>query len=433
MNISILTLFPELYETFTTTSLVGKAQQTGRVSFDITSLMSFCAPKQRVDAPAYGPGAGMVIKPEVIQQGIEQQEKKHGKSFNIFFSPQGKKVTQPFLNDLARKLCNAEHITLFAPRYEGIDSRVEEVYADEVISIGDFVVMGGDIPAMLFLEGFLRLLPGIVGKQESIEHESFMGPFLDYPLYTEPVEWQGLRVPDIVRSGNHGAIEQWRSDQAAHKSVIHRFDWVRSHVVTEQDRKQAAEHIPPHYVALLHEEIDLPDGSVGTTSITTLDIHDIARSSATYGIEEYFLVSPLKDQKRIAETVLGFWNSDTGISYNPARHKAVRRVSVKEHLSDAIDAIEASTGKKPLIIATSARGHKYPEKALNYYQQDRVWSQDRPVLLVLGTGGGIADSVMSTVDYILEPVEGFSDFNHLSVRTAAGIILDRWLGINLKN
>lgn len=433
MNISILTLFPELYTSFTSTSLVGRAVDAGRVSFDVRSLLSFCAPKERVDAPAYGPGAGMVIRPEVIQKGIEHQERKHGKSFNIFFSPQGTKLTQPYLNNLAKQLESVDHITLFAPRYEGIDSRVEAHYADEVLSIGDFVVMGGDTPAMLFLEGFLRLLPGVVGKQESIEHESFMGPFLDYPLYTEPLEWHGMRVPDIVRSGNHEAIDTWRRQEAAHKSVVHRFDWVRSHVTSDEDRKLAASYIPPHFVALLHEQIDLPNGTVGTTSITTIDIHDIARSSATYGIEGYFLVTPLVDQKKMAETVIGFWHSDAGISYNPSRHEALRRVSTCDHVADAIQAVVEKTGKKPILIATSARGHKYPEKALTYSDQEQVWQQDRPVLFLLGTGGGIADSVMSTVDYILDPVEGFSDFNHLSVRTAAGVIFDRWLGINLKD
>ena len=104
---------------------------------------------------------------------------------------------------------------LIASRYEGIDERVLDEYADEVISIGDYVLMGGDLPAQVTLESLARLWPGVVGKHESVEEESFSGPFLDYPEYTEPVEWQGYRVPDIVRSGNHGAIAQWRSDQAA--------------------------------------------------------------------------------------------------------------------------------------------------------------------------------------------------------------------------
>lgn len=433
MNISILTLFPQLYEPFVSTSLIGKAQKTHSLSFDICSLMSFCEPKERVDSPAFGPGAGMVIRPEAIQKGIEQQEQRHGKSFKIFFSPQGKKLTQPYLNELVEKLKDVQHITLFASRYEGIDARVEAEYADEVISVGDFVVMGGDVPAMLFLEGFLRLIPGVVGKQESIEHESFMGPFLDYPVYTEPVDWKGHVVPDIIRSGNHQAIEDWRSAQAVKKSVMTRFDWVRSHVHSTEDRKKAAQVIPSHFVALLHEEIDLPHGQVGTTSVTTLDIHDIARSCATFGIQNYYLVTPLKDQQRIVQTLLSFWRSDTGIDYNPSRHEAVNRVEMRDHWHQVIEAIEEKTGKKPVVIATSARGHAFPEKSINFSQQDKVWALGRPVLLLLGTGGGMARSVMEKVDFILDPIEGFTDFNHLSVRTAAGILLDRWLGINIRD
>ena len=337
---------------------------------------------------------------------------------------------------------------LVAPRYEGMDARVEEKYADELISVGDFVLMGGDLPAMMFIEGLLRYFPGVVGKQESVELDSFSGPFVDYPEYTEPVEWEGMKVPDIVRSGNHGAIEQWRNEQAAKKSVIHHWNWVRSYPLDKKQKALTRDNVPPHYAVLMHDEIDLPSGEVGTTSITTIDIHDIARSARTYNLEQFFLVTPLSDQREIAQVMLKFWKEGVGKTYNPDRHEAVKRVDIRDSLAQAIEAIEKQpypfvvsdsqgesyrtiTGVRPIVIGTSARTVE-GVPTISFYDQEKIWSQDRPVLIVFGTGGGLAESALQQCDYVLGPIDGLSDFNHLSVRSAAAIVFDRWLGLNPK-
>ena len=134
------------------------------------------------------------------------------KAFKIFFSPRGQKVDQRVLETIAARAQESNHLMLIAGRYEGMDARVEDEYADMILSMGDFVIMGGDLPVMILVEGVLRLLPQVVGKEESVERESFSGPWVDFPSYTEPVEWQGKRVPDVLRSGNHAAIEMdsWR-------------------------------------------------------------------------------------------------------------------------------------------------------------------------------------------------------------------------------
>ena len=290
MIISIISVFPEIHQKFIELSLVGKAVEKGLIKFNLVRFADFCQPKTRIDGPTCGPGAGMIIKPAVVAQAIEQCQQQFGPGFKVFFSPQGLQLSQPLLHAIATKLqeqgaTTAEsttsdpanttpHLILVCPRYEGMDERVQDHYADVVVSIGDYVLMGGDLPAQVFLEGLLRLFPGIIGDWSSVEHESFSGPFLDHPEYGLPVEWNGKAIPDIVRSGNHAAIEQWRQQAAAHKTVLNRFDWFRSANPTEADIKLARQHIPPHYVALMHTDIQLRNGTIGTTSVVSIDLHD---------------------------------------------------------------------------------------------------------------------------------------------------------------
>ena len=431
MNISILTLFPGLYEPFLSSSLIGRARESEIVDFDLASFFSYVEPKKRIDAPTFGPTAGMLIKPEITQVAIEDLESKHGPAYKIFFSPHGKKLDQKKARELAHKIQEKLHVMLVCSRYEGMDARVEEYYADEIISIGDYVLMGGDLPAMVLLEAVLRYVPGVIGKQDSVEQDSFSGPFVDYPEYTEPVNWKDISVPDIVRSGNHGQIEKWRLDKAVQRTVIHHFDWFRSSRLTQQQRNLAQKHIPSHYAALLHSQVQLRSGEVGNTSVTSLDLHDIARSARTYDIKQYFMMTELVDQQRIVRRFLEFWESSAAIDYNPHRHEAVSRISIASTLNEIIAVIEKNEGKAPIIIATSAR-QVSENKFITFYDQELIWAENRPVLLLLGTGGGLGPEQIEKSDYVLVPIEGLSDFNHLSVRSAAAIIFDRWLGLSIK-
>ena len=431
MKISILTLFPNLYDQFLKTSLVARAQEKNIVQFNVSSFFSYTEPKKRIDAPTFGPGAGMLLKPEIVEKAIDDNDSKSGVSYKIFFSPHGKKLDQKLALDLSKRISKEKHVMLVCPRYEGMDARVEEYYADEIISIGDYVLMGGDLPCMVLLEALLRLIPGVVSKEESVEQESFSSAFVDYPEYTEPVEWKGMKVPDIVRSGNHAEIKKWRSEQAVQRTVIDHFDWLSSHVTSSLDKKLSIATIPSHYVALMHSDVILRDGIPGTTSVTSLDLHDIARSACTYAIEHYFIVTPLVDQQKIVQKMLDFWMSDWAISYNPHRHEAVSKIMVIDTLDAMINQIEQWHGKKPVLIATSAHDTELSQK-ITYNDQGLVWKLGHPVLFLLGTGGGLSIDLLHRCDFVLTPIEGFSDFNHLSVRSAAAIILDRWLGISLK-
>ena len=437
MKISLVTLFPDLYTPFLQASLVRRAQEKGAISCDVVSMLGVCAPKERVDGPTFGHGPGMLIRPEVIERVVEAQEAKQGKAFKIFFSPHGKKLTQPLLHELSAKIkAQGNHLMTIAARYEGIDARAEEYYADEIISVGDFVLMGGDLPAMMLLEGLLRLIPGVIGTQESVSEDSFTGPFVDYPHYTAPVEWKNLKVPDVIRSGDHAAMEQWRQQEAVKRTVAHHFGWVRSQKLTPKERELVHNAMPKHYVALMHTGVILPNETEGTTSVTSIDMHDLARSTKTFGIEHYFVVSSLEDQQKIVGKLLEFWQEGAGVTYREDRHEALKQVSCEKSLDAVIAFIEKKEGKKPLIVVTSAHeqnGGVAEEKNITYYDQEKVWAHQRPVLILFGTGNGLGPSVMQQADYVLVPIEGFSSFNHLSVRSAAAIILDRWLGIQRIN
>lgn len=454
MNISILTLFPELYSEFLKASIIGKAQEKNKINAELVNFIDFCRvrrssedgslerslgkPRERVDAPTFGPGPGMLIRPEVVESAITQQEQKFGSAFKIFFSPHGQKLDQNLFKKLSSKLSEQKHIMLLASRYEGMDARVEEYYADEVISLGDFVLMGGDLPAMCFLEGFLRLIPGIVGNSQSVEHDSFSGPLVDHPEYTEPLEFKGMQVPEVIRSGNHALIKDFREKEAIKRTLNGHFDWLRSSPLTKEIKAKVKEYIPKHYSVLMHGDILLKDKTVGTSSVTSLDIHDIARSSMTYGIEKYYIVTPLKDQQTIVQTLLDFWNIGHGIEYNIHRHNAIKMVRLQNNLDEVIASIENEQGQKPLLIATSAKYHpstgsgRTDSQYITYFDQSKVWESKRPVLFIFGTGHGLADYILDRCDFILEPLNGFSNFNHLSVRSAAAVIFDKWLGFNIK-
>lgn len=429
MKVSILTVFSELYRPFVATSLIRRAQEKGLISVDIDNFFSFVEPKERIDAPVFGHGPGMLIKPMVVEKAIEAKEGNSGPAFKIFFSPQGTKLDQSVVSKIAKQAQAAGHLMLVAGRYEGMDARVEQVYADMTISVGDFVLMGGDLAALTLLEAVLRLVPGVVGKVESVEDESFSGAFVEYPHYTEPVVWKGLEVPEVIRSGNHAAMAKWRNAKAACNTVVHHFDWIRTRVLEPKDKKIAEKYIPAHYTALLHNDVLIGDDmQQGTTSVTSLDIHDIARSSRTYGIKGYFIVTHLVDQQKIVQRLLDFWMND-GVEYNASRHEAVNRVQLAHNLDEVVAVIERIEGKKPLVIATSARDTEH-RNIISFFDQEKVWMLDRPVLFIFGTGRGITQERLAASDFLLKPVKAFSEYNHLSVRSAVAIVLDRWLGIN---
>ncbi|HEX5936384.1 MAG TPA: tRNA (guanosine(37)-N1)-methyltransferase TrmD [Actinomycetota bacterium] len=220
MRIDVFTVFPSILESPLHESLLGRAIAQGIVDVRVHDLRSWTDDRHRsVDDEAYGGGPGMVLKPEPIFRAVESLDPDRGRV--LLLTPAGRRLDQAFVRELGRE----PHLTLLCGRYEGVDERVVEGLPAEEVSIGDYVLAGGELPALVLIEAVTRLVPGVIGKEESHERDSFAEPRrLDHPHYTRPPEFRGMPVPDVLRSGDHGAIERWRRDAAASKTRRNRPD-----------------------------------------------------------------------------------------------------------------------------------------------------------------------------------------------------------------
>ena len=239
LQIDVLTIFPELFGPFFETAFVGHAQRQGVLAIAAHDLRQWTTDRHRsVDDSPYGGGAGMVMTPEPLVTAIEALvgPKGPGRTTRvIYLSPQGEPLSQARLEAFARE----EALLFVCGRYEGVDERVLELAVDEELSAGDYVLSGGELPAMVVIEGLVRLLPGVLGNPDSIETESFRGgALLEGPHYTRPPIYRGLSVPDVLRSGDHAEIAAWRKRQAKSRTLARRPDLIRGPArVTESEVK----------------------------------------------------------------------------------------------------------------------------------------------------------------------------------------------------
>ena len=219
-TVNLLTIFPDIFESFLKTSLVGKSISRGLLKTTVTNIRDFSAPPHnKVDDTPYGGGAGMVMLPEPLVASIEAVKAQDPQTHVVLLSPSGDRFTQV----KAKQLSERPSVTFVCGRYEGIDQRVIDLAIDEEISVGDFVVMGGEVPSMLVIEACLRLQPGVLHNAESTSHESFSpelagGELVEAPQYTRPENFRGRTVPPILLSGNHKAIAEWRLKEAKAKT-----------------------------------------------------------------------------------------------------------------------------------------------------------------------------------------------------------------------
>ena len=224
MRIDIVSIFPEFFSVLDV-SLVGKARQKGLVSTSVTDLRDFTYDVHRtVDDSPYGGGAGMVMKPEPWGEAIDSIIGDETSAVLVVPSPAG----EPFTQAIARELAAQEHLVFACGRYEGIDQRVMDHYGSRIrvrpLSLGDYVLNGGEVATMAFIEAITRLIPGMVGNPESLVEESHEDGLLEYPSYTKPQLWRELEVPEILRSGNHAAIAAWRREQQIERTKAIRPD-----------------------------------------------------------------------------------------------------------------------------------------------------------------------------------------------------------------
>jgi tRNA (guanine37-N1)-methyltransferase len=222
MKIDVLTLFPAMFAGPLDESIIMRARKSGRLDLKIHNLRDWTHDKHRtVDDRPFGGGPGMLLKPEPIFEAVESLKRERTRV--ILLSPSGRKFDQ----GIARELAGQDDLLLVTGHYEGFDGRIREALADDELSIGDYVLTNGALPAMVVIDAVTRLLPGVLGDDESSHDESFSHGRLEYPQYTRPAEFRGLKVPEVLVSGNHAGIEKWRREQAEQRTRERRPDLLK--------------------------------------------------------------------------------------------------------------------------------------------------------------------------------------------------------------
>ena len=241
MRIDVLTLFPEIFAGPLRASLLGKAQERGLMSVHVWNLRDFTTDRHHTaDDQPYGGGPGMVLKPEPIFNAMDRLRGLNRLNRIVLLTPQGR----PFTQALAHELADQRDLVLLCGRYEGVDQRVTDELVTDEISIGDYVLGGGELPALVIIEAVTRLVPGVVGNAESVATDSFADGLLGVPQYTRPVTYRGRTVPDVLRSGDHAAVARWRRQQALWKTRRVRPDLLARADLSDADRALLAEEPP---------------------------------------------------------------------------------------------------------------------------------------------------------------------------------------------
>lgn len=238
MKFDILTLFPGMFNGPFDESIIKRGKEKQLIDICLHNIRDYATDRhQTADDAPYGGGAGMVMKVEPLAACIDSVKALHPASSVVMTSPQGRRLTHRVAADLSKR----EGLIIICGRYEGIDERIRELYVDDDISLGDFVLSGGEIAAMAIVDAVTRLIPGVLGSEESAESDSFCDGLLEYPQYTRPAEFRGLKVPDTLLSGNHELIRKWRRLESFRKTRSLRPDLLEKVELDKKDRKMLAE------------------------------------------------------------------------------------------------------------------------------------------------------------------------------------------------
>lgn len=258
MKYYVLTLFPEMIEQGLGTSIMGRAQAQGAISLKTVNIRDFSENKHgHVDDYPYGGGAGMVMQPGPVYRSIEMVEQEIGHPVRVLYmTPQGRVFDQRFAEELAKE----EQLVFLCGHYEGIDERVLEMKVTDYVSMGDFVLTGGELPAMAMIDCISRLVPGVLSNDQSAEIESFHDNLLEYPQYTRPEDFMGRKVPDVLLSGHHANIEKWRREQSIVRTLERRPDLLEEANLSKKEQKFLREWIQSHPDVQDEGESDHGDG-----------------------------------------------------------------------------------------------------------------------------------------------------------------------------
>lgn len=235
MRIDILTLFPDMCNAYLSESIIGRARKAGKVQIECIDIRNYTKDKhRRVDDTPYGGGMGMIMQVEPVFDCFEALCNEIGERPHlIYLTPQGKTLTQQRVKELSKM----NNIALLCGHYEGIDERVIEELQPEEISVGDYVLTGGELPALILADSISRMLPGVLSDDECFTEESHFSSLLEYPQYTRPYEWHGRRVPDVLLTGHHANVEKWRREQSLERTLERRPDMLEKADLSKKDRE----------------------------------------------------------------------------------------------------------------------------------------------------------------------------------------------------
>ena len=241
MNYHVLTLFPDMIQDGLNTSIIGRAMAKGILSLEAVNIRDYAFNKhQKVDDYPYGGGAGMVMQAEPVYLGYEAVcQKIQGKPRVIYLTPQGRVFNQ----DMAREFAMEEDLIFLCGHYEGIDERVLEEIVTDQVSIGDYVLTGGELPSMVMIDAISRMVPGVLSNEESGQTESFAGNLLEYPQYSRPEEWHGKKVPPVLLSGHHANVEKWRREQSILRTAMYRPDLLEEADISEKEKAWLSQNL----------------------------------------------------------------------------------------------------------------------------------------------------------------------------------------------
>ncbi|MBK9030366.1 MAG: tRNA (guanosine(37)-N1)-methyltransferase TrmD [Myxococcales bacterium] len=427
---TVVSILPEIVDAALAAGVVGRARTAGSLTLAFQNPRDFTHDRHRsVDDTPYGGGPGMVMRCEPLAAAIDAA----GPGHRVFLGPSGAPLTQATV----RRLAALEHVVLVCGRYEGVDQRLLDTAIDEEISLGDFVLTGGELGAACVIDAVARFLPGVLGDAASAEDESFAAGLLEYPQFTRPAVFRDRPIPEVLAGGNHEAIRRWRRTEALRRTARRRPELYARHRLDKADRKLAdaagLDLAARTAVALVHHPVFDRTGAVVTSAVTNLDVHDLARTARTFGLTRYFVVTPVESQRAKAEHIAAAWQelaADTGPrgpgGGHDGRASALRIISAVESVAAAVADLTAEFGQAPWVVATSADPVRFPAAAR--VTADRLLSElidapGQPVLILFGTGWGLADSALPSVTHLLPPVESRTGWNHLSVRSAAAIVI----------
>jgi len=291
---------------------------------------------------------------------------------------------------------------------------------DLEVSMGDLVLTGGELPALAIVDAVSRLVRGVVGGERAVEEDSFFSGMLDHPHYTRPANFENDCVPEVLLDGDHAEIESYRRAEAISRTLSRRPDIVaRANVMPYLEKGV--------YALQIHHPVLDKNGNKSTTAITGMDLHDIARACRTYGVKKYLIVNPLATQRDMVKKVASHWISGYGAGFNPDRCEAMKLIKTFDSLDRALDWIAGREKVQPFTVATTARRN---DRATHWLSLKReILQLAAPVAFLFGTGWGLHNDVIERSSAVLASIEGGCDgYNHLSVRSAASIVLDRFFG-----